>query len=201
MSIVAARRPGTVPDVRLIDPLRTAWYDPFFGGAGADVLGWISAQDVGLTSPGDLHRTVDGRDYWRVCLKGYLQYRRGGRIGPGNIYFDYLHQHFHADPALTPVLVDPQRLERRIGLRFADLETLRRAAPSHAPGLPPLALVVSSSGDRTVFEAGTGAVVRVSVLDGYHRLFFARLFGVPALRADLIDESEAVRGPTPLDLG
>jgi len=204
------RRPLTEPDIREIDVRQTAWYDRFFEkfafdspeGLLATVEGMQFDVDA-LARNGDLAEDLAGWTYWLAYLKGAIECARGGSAGPGNVYYDLLGRHWRNDPARASDIEDPSRLSALVRRRFDDFELFRtnRDAPL---AIEPLHIVItdgppkpSTTRDvKRVYQFGREVPVETTTLDGYHRLFLARLFGHDRVPCDFVAERDAVPDPT-----
>jgi SAM-dependent methyltransferase len=142
---------------------------------------------------------VDGYDgwvLWFLFLRGYLEYARTRKVGPGNAYFDYLSAHH--DHALDPIVAQKVGLGSTsdyIMRQFEGMDRLRDAAgsPEVSEEIPPIQVFTSDlAGQRSlVYEPDAPDPISATRVDGWHRLFSARLFEVPQLRMDVIEEAES----------
>ena len=108
-------------------------------------------------------------------------YDGGVTIGPGNIYYDYIVK-FYAprghDPGVADALRDPLFALHRIASRFRDLDQFRQAPRKYVPAPVRLFQSGDSTRDRLVlYDAADGEPIRAARVDGWHRLFAARVFG------------------------
>ena len=142
---------------------------------------------------------LGGWVYWVLYIKGYLQHRSTGVIGEGNAYYDYLTKYFGPrshDPGLVGILADPTSATQLIERRFRDFDEFRdRVAhdPSEAEHIDPVTVVLSSLPPNAddamlVYEVGSDTPLLASIIDGYHRLFLARLFRVERLPCRVLEE-------------
>jgi hypothetical protein len=192
-----------------VDSFRTSWYDSFFRDWSFDspegLLNAIADADVDveeLTASDDLVVWgLSGSKYWLLYVKGYLQYEDLGALDEGNVYFDYLirrsgaHRH---DPGLSEEFADPRRGHDRIVRRFADFRLAREgAACGFARSIPPIRCVIRtipSRDTKPLFPTRSSVALPASSLDGYHRLFLARLFGVRGVLCDATFEDGVLPG-------
>ena len=132
-----------------------------------------------------------------LYLKGYLQYVQTGTIGRGNIFYDYLMNYYvprNHDPGLSPILADPLISVERVARRFRDLDLFRKIAAdgqSRAEIVAPIKLVVGDTATQKrlqIFEVGSDTPLEIKLVDGWHRLFAANLFGIEKLRFDVVRE-------------
>ena len=182
-----------------IDVQRTALQRLFFEAnpdrSGEALLVDVQAMELDLAQVADdpdLAKSVySGRLYWLLFLKGYAQYVQGHVVGNGNIYYDYITQYYaprRHDPKLCDALRDPQYALERITARFRDVDRFREAPDTYVPA----PLRIFRSGDTQtdrleVYDADTGQTVHGSAVDGWHRLFAARLFGAVTVPAEVVE--------------
>jgi methyltransferase family protein len=202
----AGRQRGTQADMRSIDVGRTPWYDRFFKRferpSVEELLTEIDTMDVAvdeLVENGDLaSNDLAGWVYWLVYLKGALQAQREP-IGGANVYYALLERHWKNDPGRAKDLTDPERLSALVSRRFHDFD-LFRAGPDAMRKTAPIQLVVTDGppaavanrGVKRVYEAGNEVPIESSVIDGYHRLFLARLFGHKSIPCDFVAQQDAL---------
>lgn len=192
---------------RYIDVSRTCLQQRFFSrfefNSTEELLSKVAGMQINLDTiagSDDLRRGVySGWAYWLLYLKGYLQYTECGTICSDNIYVDYLTRYYgprahdpglqqYHDPGLHQVLADPQSRIERVAWRFRDTESFRKHASrdmSWLDGVAPVRVVVSDPPPQhplLVYEIGSNIPLKASLVDGWHRLFSARLFGIPKLR-------------------
>lgn len=180
-------------DLGQIDVMRTWWYDAFFdchAGADPDDVIQVTAE----APPSDLipgeatgHPLAEGA-YWNLFLRGYAAYRPTGAVAQSDPYIRYLTTHFgprRYDPGLSELLQDPGQTVLRIRRRYAVMDRLAESSGTGSvpPDLEPIDVLVASDQSDEEYPAylhGRTDPIRVRRLDGYHRLFAARLFGYPA---------------------
>jgi hypothetical protein len=153
-------------------------------------------------------RSADARSYgysgwlyWLMYLKGYTQYAATGSIMDDNVYYRYLTLRYaaqDADPTMRS-LTDPLIARERIARRFSDCDRLIDGGGSGEdvdPSLPALTAFVRSppaeEDTLKLFEVGAGQPILARLMDGHHRLFAARLFGVKRLGLVVHTESTVV---------
>ena len=188
---------------RHVDVARTVlqrkFFDTFNFETTDELLAAVEGMNVDVTA---LARSrdarVEGYDgwvLWFVFLRGYLEYARTRNVGPGNPYFDYLSAHH--DQALDPIVGQNvgwgSTLEYIMG-QFEGTDRMRNAAgaPDVSEEIPPITVFTGDGAvQRTlVYETGAPEPVGATRVDGWHRLFSARLFEVPELRMEVIQEQE-----------
>lgn len=199
------------PMLMYVDPVRTPWYDRFFStwsfDNADDLLAAIDGVELSVDAVSrsdDLERLgLSGWLYWTLYIKGYLQYLRGRDLGRDNVYLDYLvrygRSHNH-DPGVVDEFASPERARARIESRFRDFDTFRRASQNNWQDdteIVPMTCRILRERQidtKPLVDTESGAAVDVSLLDGYHRLFLARLFGLARIPCLVTDET-TVEGP------
>jgi hypothetical protein len=185
-----------------IDVTRVEWFDSFFkrvaGWSPQEVFDALGALDIRIDDDSlsaDLELAMSGWAYWAFYIKGYLEYVEAGNVTPDNIYVRYLMAHFgpnRFDPGLSDVLVNDQVAAARVWLRFRDFDAIASATTDDGttPVDPVILLVDDSNSDhaKVVYDGTTGERLPPALIDGYHRIFVARLFGLRSLAAVLTDE-------------
>lgn len=194
--------PAPLRRERLVDPSASTVHRAFFEAWDyrdtETLLAAVQATDAPVTALAanrDAHHGYSGWVYWFLYLKGWLHYRQTREAGPGNPYFDYMTEHFApdaADVAIGRALGDPDVAEELIRRRFADLDRFHEARGADVAGetAPVRAIVgaVAPSNPLKLADAGGGESIAARRVDGWHRLFGARAFGVPRLRAEVVEE-------------
>ena len=182
-----------------INVQRTALQRVFFDSAkfpdGEALLDEVRSLEIDLdrvAHEDDLSKAVySGRTYWQIFLKGYCQYLDGRLLGPGNIYYDYIVK-FYAprghDPGVADALRDPLFALHRIASRFRDLDQFRQAPRKYVPAPVRLFQSGDSTRDRLVlYDAADGEPIRAARVDGWHRLFAARVFGATRIPGEVVE--------------
>jgi SAM-dependent methyltransferase len=195
------------PVNRYIDGKKTPLTDTFFS-----TLDFDSTEDLLVAIAGmefDLDTLAKSRDlawdvlggwiYWVLYIKGYLQHKNTGVLGNGNMYYEYLTKYFgprRHDPGLVEVLADTTSTTEFIARRFSDFDFFRYSValdPSEAERVDPVTVVLSNPPPNEedamlVYEVGSDVPLSASIIDGYHRLFLARLFKVERLPCRMLSE-------------
>ncbi len=189
--------------VRHVDVARTVLQEKFFTTfnfeSTEDLFAAVGGMDVDVAALSRSHDSrVEGYDgwvLWFVYLKGYLEYTDGGEVGPGNSYFDYLTD-YHSqvgDPTVEQQ-VGWDSTREYVRRQFESMDRMRGAAeqPELAEEIPPILAITSerTKGRLLIYEPGATHPVLGTRLDGWHRMFSARLFGVPQLRLEVMEEAE-----------
>lgn len=187
----------------VIDAKRTWWLDSFFSTwrfaspeAMFEAVSHTSVDPPTLEAGRDLHdQALSGWGYWFLFVKGWLQYRRAQEVGSENTYLRYMTEVFDADrhdPGIAEVLRDPSLARERVALRFRDMDELAATDPFLIPSREDLGDVrvwlrdPPPPGSKLLYEAGTGHQIGPAMVDGHHRLFAARLFGIRGLPGEVI---------------
>jgi SAM-dependent methyltransferase len=189
---------------RHVDVTRTVLQEKFFNTFNFEttdqLLAAVEGMDVDVMalarSRDSRVEGYDGWVLWFLFLRGYLEYARTGKVGPGNPYFDYLSAHH--DQALDPVVAQEVGWDSTrdyIMRQFEGTDRLRDAAgrPEVSEEIPPIHVFTSAGTVQRsrVYEPGAPNPISATRVDGWHRLFSARLFGVPQLRMEVIQETES----------
>jgi hypothetical protein len=138
----------------------------------------------------DLARSVySGRLYWEIFLKGYAQYLEGYALGPGNIYYDYIVDYYAPrghDPGVAFALRDPVFALHRIASRFLDLDQFRHSPRRYVPTPVQLETGGGAADPLLVYEPRSDEPLVASRVDGWHRLFAARVFGATKVPGEVV---------------
>jgi SAM-dependent methyltransferase len=195
-----------VADIRQLDVQRTSLQETFFETFKFDspdeLVAAVDAMHLDvetLTRSHDARKLVySGWVYWLLFLKGYLDFAKTGDGGPGNIFFDYLTKHYGetsdyaGDPGVRYFLDDAEEATEVVRRRFEDMDNFRRDPEGTAARIAPLRMYLAEHDDGTahpVFEVGRPAPMLARGIDGWHRLFAARVFGASAMRAEIVRPS------------
>jgi predicted RNA methylase len=198
------RLSGDTP-TRYIDVSKTWWYDNFFStlefSLTEDLLAMVANMEIDARTIARCHdlskNGIAGWIYWLLYVKGYTQYMSTGALDSGNVYYDYLTQHIDPqaqDPGLVTELATPSSAAERVTRRFRDLDFFRNRVaqdPSEANNIDPIIIIVRDPPPNTakwVYEVGTETPLQASMIDGFHRIFAARLFGAERLPCEVINE-------------
>ena len=139
--------------------------------------------------------------YWLMYLKGYNQYRADSVVTDHNVYYQYLTLRdaaLDADPTLRG-LSNPEAAIERIRRRYADCDQLGAAATAARfaeEELDPITVFVrvppAEEDALTIYSFGAFEAMRARLIDGHHRLFAARLFGIQRVRFRVLAEPTSV---------
>jgi SAM-dependent methyltransferase len=197
------RTPKLRPRAGRIDLQRTMLQRRFFETVqfpnGDSLLADVRAMDIDLAVAADAPDIVStpysGRTYWFIFLKGYCQYLDAGAIGRGNIYYDYIIDHYaprRHDPGVSDALKDPLFALQRVAARFADIDRYRQAPHAYSP--IPVTVFQSddpSANQLVVYEAYRAEPLYACAFDGWHRLFAGRIFGAATIPAEVVEAPTA----------
>ncbi len=187
--------------IRYVDVARTPGLERFFDHFGFDspdeLLTAIDGMEIDLDALAPSHDArmeYSGWVYWFLYVKGYCQYSKSKQVSPSNVYYDYLLRYALGDPVLSNRMADPEKTVEHVTRQFCDMDRCRfRESDSEAAeSIPPTHAVVAERaliGVLHLFERDRSEPLPVKLFDGWHRLFGAKLFGVPALRCVAIEES------------
>jgi hypothetical protein len=198
--------PITHVDSGWLDITRTSWLDCFFSvmdfDSPDDLLSAVAGMDFDLdrmAKSRDLtHGPLGGWLYWVLFIKGFLQQEQSGRASANTVYHEYLSRYFGPqghDPGLRAILADRELTSERVSRRFEDFTRFRAARHSRSTdvSVDPVTLILRTpptDDAKPLFLANSQSPVLASV-DGYHRLFLARLFGVSQFRCEIVREQMA----------
>src|SRR5207247_10576131 len=93
-----------------------------------------------------------------------------------------LERHWKNDPGRTRDLRDPDRLTTLVGRRFndfnlfrADSDAMKTAVPLQVVVTQGLPATLTHRGVKRIYAFENEVQIETNVIDGYHRLFLARL--------------------------
>jgi hypothetical protein len=188
-----------------IDTTRTELQQHFFNmfrfDSREELFTAISDMEVGLDS---IARSSDARTsvysgwvYWFLFLKGYLRFVETGRLEDGNIYLDYLVRYYGPrdhDPGISMELCVPELARERVAMRFASMKQAASEAADPGTWETQAVLVIVREPPPTypldVYALDALQPFPALLVDGWHRLFAARLWGIPSLPGLLVREAE-----------
>ena len=185
-----------------VDTQRTLLQQHFFKVFSFDsseqLLTAISEMEVGLDS---IAQSLDSRIevysgwvYWFLYVKGYLQFAETDQVDDDNIYLDYLVRYYAPrghDPGVAKEFSDPQTARKRVMQRFLLIPEATDAAGSESKvwSTHPILVILDEQSPRfplLVYPVDSAQPIGASLVDGWHRLFAARLFGVAAVPGHLV---------------
>ena len=178
------------PATGQIDVTRTClqhtFFDRFPGDSTEEVLAAVAAHPLDLdeqASSEDARLMLySGWTYWFLFLRGWLQYRDTGTIGPENVHVRYLITYFGQqthDPGMGERLSEPANAMVAASSRFRDLSYFARGPKAAAYVPAPVRLWVEdppAAHTPSVFITGREDPLLPRSIDGWHRLFAASLF-------------------------
>lgn len=188
---MTAFRLPIVVDVRRTDIQRRFFERYAAAKTASDVLAAVAAEQMdapALIASEDCAPGA-GWTYWLLYLKGYVEYREQNGVDQDNVYVRFFIDHYLPgpyDPGLRSELKDASSILARVGARFADLQRLlgpQRRCAADAQILPIRVLASNRHLDDLydVYDAPSGVSVKAQAIDGWHRLFAARLGDVRTL--------------------
>lgn len=194
--------------IQAVDVKRTTiWYDRFFNRyphlSPQEVIDAV-AQDVWslpeLLAEPDLYADLlDGWSYWWLYINGWRQYQASGGVFDDNIYYQFMTRHALAagiDQGIAPELQDSEQSRLLVLRRYADFDVFAHHAADGSTNdvgtsvLQAVATHRDATASQDVYLIGSGEPVHTRFIDGYHRLFLARLFRVAALPAVIFREPD-----------
>jgi 2-polyprenyl-3-methyl-5-hydroxy-6-metoxy-1,4-benzoquinol methylase len=190
--------------------LQKRFFSTFLFDSSEELLAAVAGMHV------DLHTIAQSRDskeygadgwvYWLLFTKGYLQYAETGAIGPGNVYYDYLVNFYLQqghNPSMRSHLSASHMATERVARRFRDCDLFRNhttQGPDSALDVAPIRVTVSDPPAKLAYqfyETGSDTPLAITAIDGWHRLFSSRLYGIEKLRCEVVPEhlhSKPIRG-------
>jgi hypothetical protein len=191
----------------VVDVQRTCLQERFFGNFSFentdDLIAAVADMEVGLDS---ISRSKDasvlvysGWVYWFLFLKGYLQYREAAEITDTNIYFNYLVRYYAPrghDPGISTQLLDVNQARERVRERFENFDVVGDREADVLNVVEPIVVTVSDPMPHhplRVYPVGAPDALGGRLVDGWHRLFSAKIAGCPELQGQAVFEGEAVR--------
>lgn len=195
---------GRLLDVRRTD-LHTRFFQTYQYPVASELLYDIEHlqldQDAFAASVDARRYGYSGWLYWLMYLKGYTQYKATGVIDGDNVYYKYLTLRYAvqgADPTMRSLSTSPTAIER-ILRRFLDCDQLSEPGNATRYAQEQLAAVTafvrSPRADEDtlgLYEINSSEPIWARLVDGHHRLFAARLFGVKFLRFETLVEPTSV---------
>lgn len=130
--------------------------------------------------------SISDPEYWISFMKGYSEFKQVGYVAADNKYLQLFLRALHSrryDPELSNKLTTANAVHERVSLRFRDADSLS-ISPQPSPVDPIIVLNPSQDPKKYLLRHGTfDATLYCDGYDGYHRIFWARLFGRARLRA------------------
>lgn len=180
-----------------IDTRRTCLQRTFFTQFGfetmPELIEAVADTRVGLATIAksrDVRKLLySGWVYWFLFLRGYLEYVEAGQLEDGNVYLEYMVR-YYAPRRHDPGVVDSFRRRdsaiERISARYETLSRFALAAEDGADthdDLAPVVVIIRRPVEYPlrVFTVGAPDAIEAALVDGWHRLFGAHLFGVASV--------------------
>ncbi len=181
-----------------IDVARTRLHERFFSRfptAGEDLLHAVASLDVdvdAVAADADAWEVYGGWVYWALFVTGFLQYDRDGSLEASNSYLSYMLRYYGPrghDPGLHDVMSVPEIATQRIGLRFQDFRLFREHANQDSIPVElvaPVTVMIPDSGPALleVYDVDVEVPAKAALIDGWHRLFAASVWGIRTLPAE-----------------
>jgi hypothetical protein len=136
-----------------------------------------------LRSGEDLRRGLGSATYWTWFLAGLRQFLDCGQVDRDNPYLacvKKVYREIKADTPTAKLFADDGSAMQRVKLR---LESAKRMLDRVDLDRDPIVIFEAkqSSLPITLCDRETGQAIACHAFDGYHRLFFATLLGLPTL--------------------
>jgi hypothetical protein len=188
-----------------VDTMRTRlqerFFDTFEFDSREELFAAIGDMNVSLDT---IARSLDSRAavysgwvYWFLFLKGYLRFSETGEVESDNVYLDYLVRYYgprNHDPGITVELCRPELARARAAWRFASMQQAASEAVHPGTWATDAVRVVLRDSLATfplyVYRIGSERPFAAAFVDGWHRLFAARLWEIPSLPGRLASEDE-----------
>jgi len=135
----------------------------------------------------DSVKVTAGKSYWIAMMQGYVEYKKAGRITEDNTYLKAFKKTLETvpfDAALSEKLNTFDAISLRLLLRFKDVDAMVQGG-SAAAAITPVR-IMKFSHERGKYRLRHGEFdmdVYCDLLDGYHRIFWAKLLGLNKLNA------------------
>jgi hypothetical protein len=132
--------------------------------------------------------SVGGKAYWRSVMEGYLDYKRRRGVHEDNPYITVFHSLYRSgqlDAELKKQLEMKGDALSRIERRFKDIDVLA-AGGEAVSQLAPIRIVdvgLSAGRKNEIRHGEIDQTVYSDDFDGYHRMFWAKFFGVGKMNA------------------
>ena len=196
----------------VIDTQRTCLQERFFAHFGFDTMSElidaVSEMRVGLDSIArsqDIrHELYSGWIFWFLYLRGFLEFRETDSLDEDNVYLQYMLRYYgprRHDPGLAYLADDPVATRERVLARFRDCRAFAIAQEEgnyELHDMPPVIVTVTKAAPLyplQIFPMDAAESVSGSMVDGWHRLFGARVFGVSSLRGQVVrDQARTMEG-------
>lgn len=147
-----------------------------------DILDIVLRKEFELSScrdSKDYRLGISGWLYWYYYLKGYKEYIDLGIVDSYNSYLNYLVAYYEDtkfDPDFESIIADRSKLVGRIAKRF---DTTRSMMKGEKDIFPITLFNLQQDNERNrLYMTGSSNRFSCEYIDGYHRLFSARLFHV-----------------------
>jgi 2-polyprenyl-3-methyl-5-hydroxy-6-metoxy-1,4-benzoquinol methylase len=128
--------------------------------------------------------------YWTLYLRGFLEYAMHRELRADNTYLQYMTDYYATephDPGLSYLRADNRATRERVAARFDDFRMCRDVRESGKYAADALAPIVVETADTSVsepllvYELGERDPIVGTLVDGWHRLFAARISGLKTI--------------------
>lgn len=181
-----------------IDTQRTCLQRTFFShfrfDSMQDLIEAVGETRIGLATIAKSHDVrallYSGWVYWFLFLRGYLEYVEAGQLADGNVYLEYMLRYYaprRHDPGVAEFFRRRDSAIERIEARYRTLSQFALAAEEEAPmfdDVTPVVVILQRplpNYPLKVFTVDALDAVEAGLVDGWHRLFGAHLFGIESV--------------------
>jgi hypothetical protein len=206
-------QPGLGGPSSLVDVSRTCLQEQFFAvfdsATGEDLFAAVAGLEIDVQAVARLRNSAleyEGWLYWLLFLRGYLQYTQNGTIGAGNVYYEYLTTYYvqhGSDVGMRRQFASAEATIERVKQRYRDLDVFRGSRADttvERHTVAPVRAIISDPPPRNPLRIHTTGAARPLLarrIDGWHRLFSARVSGSRTLPLEVVREeytSDAIQG-------
>ncbi|HEY3020352.1 MAG TPA: class I SAM-dependent methyltransferase [Solirubrobacteraceae bacterium] len=192
--------PAQLDVVRTSQALHGRFFSTFTFASADDLCAAVASLDLDVEAFSRSREAPQGYSgwlYWLLLLKGWLGRPASGEVTDDDVFLAYWLEHHLAHVEEPGRSDERDREEARTALerRYADLDALRRWSDGGRCGpTPPMRavrLIVSDApGDQALRIAlvGREEPLLARSVDGWHRIFAARLFGIGQLACEVLHE-------------
>ncbi|MDQ4064932.1 MAG: hypothetical protein M3161_02685 [Actinomycetota bacterium] len=174
--------------------LQRRFFDHFAFDSNVELIAAVERMECDVDSVAcsrDLRVGVySGWMYWYLFLKGFLQFRAAESLRDDNVYLDYFLRHYLPrahDPGLALEAANVDAARARVINRYARmlmLAEMNDAGVTAVTEIDPIVVDVTDpppADPLRVFAVGAADSIGAARVDGWHRLFAARLFGIASI--------------------
>jgi hypothetical protein len=181
--------------------LQRVFFTQFQFETMAELVDAVAEVRVGLATIAksqDVRSTLySGWVYWLLFLRGFLEYTDAGRLEDDNVYLEYMVRYYaprRHDPGVVESFRNPETASERIMARFATLSYFALAAEEGTLALDDVEPVVVTvrrpmpEYPLRVYPVAGKDSIGAALVDGWHRLFGAHLFGIESIPGVVVVE-------------